>query len=154
MSRAIADVYLRLKVQEGVFLYTRNISPYDGGVYHQVRTIKILWAQYQARQSNALVHKAPILLPIFALLPQSASHPLLTGLVYIFFDLLNAAALISISNSAESVVSRLYASSRKHIRWDGVSIAAGYVWDSKFMVEEICKRLNTNISIGTYLTLL
>lgn len=24
-------------VQEGLFLYTRNISPYDGGVFHQVR---------------------------------------------------------------------------------------------------------------------
>ena len=26
-----------LKVQEGVFLYTRNVSPYDGGVFHQVQ---------------------------------------------------------------------------------------------------------------------
>ncbi|OAX84175.1 hypothetical protein ACJ72_01450 [Emergomyces africanus] len=92
------------RLQEGVFLYTRNVSPFDGGVYHQ----------------------APVLLPLFSLLPGSASHPLLTGLVFILLDLLNAAALISISNSAESVVSRLYASSRKDIRWDGVSIAAGY----------------------------
>jgi hypothetical protein len=23
-------------VQEGLFLYTRNVSPYDGGVFHQV----------------------------------------------------------------------------------------------------------------------
>ncbi|EQL32575.1 phosphatidylinositol glycan, class U [Blastomyces dermatitidis ATCC 26199] len=95
------------RLQEGVFLYTRNVSPYDGGVYHQ----------------------APILLPIFVLLPRSASHPLLTGLVYILLDLLNAAALISISNSAESVVSRLYMSPRKHIKWDGVSIAAGYLFN-------------------------
>ncbi|PGH14705.1 hypothetical protein AJ79_02871 [Helicocarpus griseus UAMH5409] len=95
------------RLQEGVFLYTRNVSPYDGGVYHQ----------------------APILLPIFSLLPQSSSHPLLTGLVYILLDLLNAAALISISNSAESVVCRLYTSPRKSIRWDGVSIAAGYLFN-------------------------
>ncbi|EEH41609.2 hypothetical protein PAAG_03172 [Paracoccidioides lutzii Pb01] len=95
------------RLQEGVFLYTRNVSPYDGGVYHQ----------------------APILLPIFSLLPQSSSHPLLTGLVYILLDLLNAAALVTISNSAESVVSRLYTSPRKDIRWDGVSIAAGYLFN-------------------------
>ena len=33
------DVEQRLtpfKVQEGVFLYARNVSPYDGGVFHQV----------------------------------------------------------------------------------------------------------------------
>ncbi|EER45176.1 transamidase complex subunit PIG-U [Histoplasma capsulatum H143] len=84
-----------------------NVSPYDGGVYHQ----------------------APILLPIFSLLPQSASHPLLAGLVYVLLDLLNAVALISISDSGESVVSRLYTSTRKHIRWDGVSIAAGYLFN-------------------------
>ncbi|KAG5298440.1 phosphatidylinositol glycan anchor biosynthesis class U protein [Histoplasma ohiense] len=95
------------RLQEGVFLYTRKVSPYDGGVYHQ----------------------APILLPIFSLLPQSASYPLLAGLVYVLLDLLNAAALISISDSGESVVSRLYTSTRKHIRWDGVSIAAGYLFN-------------------------
>ncbi|KKZ63141.1 phosphatidylinositol glycan, class U [[Emmonsia] crescens] len=109
------------RLQEGVFLYTRTISPYDGGVYHQ----------------------APILLPIFALLPQSASHPLLTGLVYIFLDLLNAAALISISNSAESVASRLYASSRKHIRWDGVSIAAGYLFNPFVIATCLGRSTNT-----------
>ena len=27
----------RVLVQEGVFLYTHNVSPYDGGVFHQVR---------------------------------------------------------------------------------------------------------------------
>lgn len=26
------------KVQEGVFLYKEGLSPFDGGVYHQVRT--------------------------------------------------------------------------------------------------------------------
>jgi hypothetical protein len=25
------------KVQEGLFFYTRNVSPYEGGVFHQVR---------------------------------------------------------------------------------------------------------------------
>lgn len=25
-------------VQEGLFLYTRNVSPYQGGVFHQVLT--------------------------------------------------------------------------------------------------------------------
>lgn len=25
------------RLQEGLFLYTRNVSPYDGGIYHQAR---------------------------------------------------------------------------------------------------------------------
>jgi phosphatidylinositol glycan class U len=28
-----------IAVQEGLFLYTRNVSPYEGGVFHQVLTI-------------------------------------------------------------------------------------------------------------------
>ncbi|KAL1961036.1 hypothetical protein VTO42DRAFT_4924 [Malbranchea cinnamomea] len=94
------------RLQEGLFLYTRHVSPYDGGVFHQ----------------------APILLPIFSLLPQS-SHPLISGLVFTLLDVLNANALLNISDSGEAVSTRLYTSPRKHIRWDGVAIAAGYLFN-------------------------
>ncbi|KAI1919073.1 hypothetical protein LOZ53_001738 [Ophidiomyces ophidiicola] len=95
------------RLQEGLFLYNRDVSPYDGGVFHQ----------------------APILLPILSLLSEAYEHQLITGLVYIFFDLLNANALSSISNSGEAVVSRLYTSPRKNIRWDGTAIAASYLFN-------------------------
>lgn len=70
--------------------------------------------------------QAPILLPILSLLPEGRKYELLTSLVYILLDLINANALSRISNSGESVVSRLYASPRRDIRWDGTTIAAGY----------------------------
>ncbi|KAI5285702.1 hypothetical protein KEM52_002322 [Ascosphaera acerosa] len=89
------------RLQEGVFLYVRQLSPYDGGVFHQ----------------------APILLPLFSLIP-SGSHPLVSGGVYILADLLSARALLAICDSAVSTSSRLYTSPRKGVRWDAVSIAA------------------------------
>lgn len=51
------------RLQEGLFLYQRGVSPYDGGVYHQ----------------------APLLLAIFELLPAS--------LIYTALDLLNGYSL-------------------------------------------------------------
>ncbi len=52
---ALAMLTRRLAVQEGLFLYNHNVSPYDGGVYHQ----------------------APLFLPLFSLLPSFASLPIL-----------------------------------------------------------------------------
>ncbi|KAK2736245.1 hypothetical protein FQN57_000843 [Myotisia sp. PD_48] len=95
------------RLQEGLFLYTRNVSPYDGGVFHQ----------------------APILLPLFSLIPQSHAHTMLTVLVYTLLDLLNANALIHISSSEESVKSRLFTSTRRKIRWNSTSIVIGYLFN-------------------------
>ncbi|OAL74394.1 GPI transamidase component PIG-U [Trichophyton violaceum] len=95
------------RLQEGLFLYLRDVSPYDGGVFHQ----------------------APILLPLFSLIPQSHGYTILTVLVYTLLDLINANALIEISSSGESVVSRLFTSPRKKIRWDGIAIVVGYLFN-------------------------
>jgi phosphatidylinositol glycan class U len=92
-------------VQEGVFLYTHNVSPYDGGVYHQ----------------------APLLLPLFSLLPNPSSIPLATNVLYTILDLLGASALYQIAESGQNVVTRLFSSSRKELRWSSLAIAAGYV---------------------------
>lgn len=110
-----------LLVQEGLFLYKRGVSPYDGGVFHQV---SYSGSASNDPHTNGHATQAPILLPIFSLLPQS-SYPLIGGLIYILLDVLSANALIKISDSGESVVTRLYTSPRKHIRWGGVAIAAG-----------------------------
>ncbi|CAG8909389.1 unnamed protein product [Penicillium egyptiacum] len=95
------------RLQEGLFLYTRNVSPYDGGVFHQ----------------------APLLLPLFALLPNAKSWPLPTAIFYFLVDLLNAYALLTISASGQSVKSRLHSAVRKHVRWDGVSVAAWFLFN-------------------------
>lgn len=39
LSRRLRRIYymlIRDTVREGLFLYNRNVSPYDGGVFHQV----------------------------------------------------------------------------------------------------------------------
>ncbi|KAJ5543272.1 hypothetical protein N7535_005700 [Penicillium sp. DV-2018c] len=95
------------RLQEGLFLYARNVSPYDGGVFHQ----------------------APLLLPLFALLPDAKSSPLPTAIFYFLVDLLNAHALVSISESNQSVKSRFHSAIRKHVRWDGVSVAAWFLFN-------------------------
>jgi phosphatidylinositol glycan class U len=91
-------------VQEGVFLYTHNVSPYDGGVYHQ----------------------APLLLPLFSLFPNPAYAPLATNIFYTIVDLLSANALAQVAESGFASVTRLFASPRKDLRWSSVAIAAGY----------------------------
>ncbi|KAL2858868.1 GPI transamidase subunit PIG-U [Aspergillus pseudodeflectus] len=95
------------RLQEGLFLYNRNVSPYDGGVFHQ----------------------APLLLPIFSLLPNAQEYPLPTALFYSLVDLLNAKALVTISDSAQAVSGRLYSSIRKDIKWDGSVVAAWFLFN-------------------------
>ncbi|MCJ1258708.1 hypothetical protein MMC24_006541 [Lignoscripta atroalba] len=94
------------RLQEGLFLYTHNVSPYDGGVFYQ----------------------APLLLPLFALIPRSA-FTLITYILYILLDLLCADSLIQIAGSGESESSRLFTSPRKGIRWDSLSVGAAYLFN-------------------------
>lgn len=89
-------------VQEGLFLYNHNVSPYDGGVYHQ----------------------APLLLPLFSLLPSFASWPVFTYLLYIAVDLLSANALMTIAESGVAGLSAQFTSPRKDKRWSGFVVAA------------------------------
>lgn len=92
----------RAAVQEGLFLYNHNVSPYDGGVYHQ----------------------APLLLPLFSLLPSVKTLPIFTDLLYIAVDLLCAAALCAIAESGEAGASARFRSPRRDKRWSGFVIAA------------------------------
>lgn len=73
--------------------------------------------------------KAPLFLPIFALLPNARELPLPTALFYSLIDLINANALITISDSGQAVSGRLFSALRKHIRWDGVSVAAWFLFN-------------------------
>lgn len=95
------------RLQEGVFLYTHNVSPYDGGIYHQ----------------------APLLLPLFSLLPNPSSFSLPTDLLYIAVDMLSAHALAQISESGQAAVTRLFTSSRKDLKWSSLAIAAGFLFN-------------------------
>ncbi|ORY03494.1 GPI transamidase subunit PIG-U [Clohesyomyces aquaticus] len=95
------------RLQEGVFLYTHNVSPYDGGVFHQ----------------------APLLLPLFSLLPNPAYYPFATNLLYTIVDLLGANALMHIAESGQSATPRLFKSSRKELRWSSIAIGAGFLFN-------------------------
>ncbi|KAJ4326336.1 hypothetical protein N0V94_000011 [Neodidymelliopsis sp. IMI 364377] len=95
------------RLQEGLFLYTHNVSPYDGGLYHQ----------------------APLLLPLFSLLPNPAYYPFATNVVFTVVDLLSAYALAQVAHSGAATVSRLFSSSRKDLRWSSTAIAAGFLFN-------------------------
>ncbi|KAF7559382.1 hypothetical protein G7046_g4783 [Stylonectria norvegica] len=95
------------RLQEGLFLYTNNVSPYDGGVYHQ----------------------APLLLPLFSLLPDVKTWPIFTYILYILVDVLSADALFSIANSGESGSSRLFTSPRWTKKSRGVAVAAAFLFN-------------------------
>jgi len=88
-------------VLEGVFLYTHNIPPYDGGVFHQ----------------------APLLLPLFSIL-EPFKNDLATAVLYIALDLLGANALMAIADTGEASSTRLYTSQRKDLRYSSASVAA------------------------------
>ncbi|KAI8153430.1 hypothetical protein K4K49_009669, partial [Colletotrichum sp. SAR 10_70] len=90
------------RLQEGLFLYNHNVSPYDGGVYHQ----------------------APLFLPLFSLLPDPKSFPIFTYILYILFDILSADALSKIADSGEAGTSRLFTSPRRGKRWSGLVVAS------------------------------
>ncbi|KAF9870249.1 GPI transamidase subunit PIG-U [Colletotrichum karsti] len=95
------------RLQEGLFLYNHNVSPYDGGVYHQ----------------------APLFLPLFSLLPDPKSLPIFTYLLYILFDILSADALLKIADSGEAGSSRLFTSPRRGKKWSGVVVASLYLFN-------------------------
>ncbi|KAI9171681.1 Phosphatidylinositol glycan anchor biosynthesis class U protein [Paramyrothecium foliicola] len=95
------------RLQEGLFLYNNNVSPYDGGVYHQ----------------------APLLLPLFSLLPDVKSWPIFTALLYIAVDILSADALVKIADSGEAGQSRLFTSPRKAKRTSGLLVAAAFLFN-------------------------
>ncbi|OAA46950.1 GPI transamidase subunit PIG-U [Metarhizium rileyi] len=95
------------RLQEGLFLYNHNVWPYDGGVYHQ----------------------APLLLPLFSLLPDVKTWPIFTSLLYILVDLLSADALSTIANSGEAGQSRLFTSPRRGKRACGLAVAAAFLFN-------------------------
>ncbi|KAF8472153.1 GPI transamidase subunit PIG-U [Kalaharituber pfeilii] len=92
------------RLQEGLFLYTHGVSPYDGGVFHQ----------------------APLLLAFFSTIPSS---PIVTNLVYIVADVLSALALMDIARSGVSTVSRLHTSNRKDNSWSPWGVAAAFLFN-------------------------
>ncbi|MCJ1357877.1 MAG: hypothetical protein MMC33_007873 [Icmadophila ericetorum] len=94
------------RLREGVFLYTHNVSPYDGGVFHQ----------------------APLLLPLFAMIP-SGAFIFLTNLLYILLDLVCADALIQIAESREAGITRLFKSPRKNGKQDSIAVAAAFLFN-------------------------
>jgi GPI-anchor transamidase subunit U len=94
-------------VQEGLFLYTHNVSPYDGGVFHQ----------------------APLLLPLFSMLPDPTGFPLPTDLMYIALDLTGAYALVQIAETGTAMSTRLFTSPRRDMKYGTIAVAAGFLFN-------------------------
>ncbi|KAL8846961.1 MAG: hypothetical protein Q9221_007974 [Calogaya cf. arnoldii] len=94
------------RLQEGLFLYTHNVSPYDGGVFYQ----------------------APLFLPLFALIPPSV-FSLATAVLYILTDLLCAESIIRIADSGVARTSRLFSSPRKSNYWDSLAVGAAFLFN-------------------------
>ncbi|EON62608.1 phosphatidylinositol glycan, class U [Coniosporium apollinis CBS 100218] len=117
------------RLQEGLFLYTHNVSPYDGGIFHQ----------------------APLLLPLFSLLPDIRAHPLAANLLYILADLCSANALMQIAETAESVSSRLFTSPRKELRWSSTAIAAGFLFNPLTILTTLARP--TSVFTNTFILL-
>jgi len=65
-------------------------------------------------------------LPLFSLLPDVATYPVFTYLLYIAVDLASASALVRIADSGEAGASALFKSPRREKRWGGFAIAAAY----------------------------
>ncbi|KAL8802807.1 MAG: hypothetical protein Q9182_003567 [Xanthomendoza sp. 2 TL-2023] len=94
------------RLQEGLFLYTHNVSPYDGGVFYQ----------------------APLFLPLFAFIP-SITFSLVTALLYILADLICAESVIRIADSGVARASRLFSSPRKDKHWDSRAVGAAFLFN-------------------------
>ncbi|KAL9107943.1 MAG: hypothetical protein Q9227_007265 [Pyrenula ochraceoflavens] len=95
------------RLREGLFLYERGVSPYDGGVFHQ----------------------APLLLPIYSLLSSNESPTILVDLLYILLDALNAYALTTISESGQAVATRFFTSSRSKDQYSSSIVSASYLFN-------------------------
>ncbi|KAI9797708.1 MAG: hypothetical protein M1833_005369 [Piccolia ochrophora] len=95
------------RLQEGVFLYTHNVPPYDGGIFHQ----------------------APLFLPLFALLPSYASQSLAVTVLYTAIDILSANALMNIAESGESRSTRLFTSPRQDVKWTAEAVGAAFLFN-------------------------
>ncbi|KAK4958480.1 hypothetical protein LTR10_004908 [Elasticomyces elasticus] len=95
------------RLQEGLFLYERGLDPYDGGMFHQ----------------------APLLLPLFSLLPSPEAWlgRLISILSYTLLDLATADCLFSIASFGVAHTSSLFSSPRKGRSWAPFSIAAVYL---------------------------
>ncbi|KAJ6256720.1 hypothetical protein Dda_8587 [Drechslerella dactyloides] len=92
------------RLQEGVYLYTHGVSPYDGGVFHQ----------------------APLLLSLFSILPSSA---IVTNILYVLADLFSAISLVKIASSGVATATPQHISPRKGNSWPPWATAAAFLFN-------------------------
>ncbi|KXL43411.1 hypothetical protein M433DRAFT_92039 [Acidomyces richmondensis BFW] len=97
------------RLQEGLFLYERGVDPYDGGVFHQ----------------------APLLLPLFSLLPSPSTWvgTVASILLYTGLDIICANCLYQIAESGAAYKSRLFTTPRIGRTWRPLTVAAIYLFN-------------------------
>ena len=108
-------------MQEGLFLYEQGLDPYDGGIFHQVSCGEDGMIGHSPKEM-----KAPLLLPLFSLLPSPSSWvgQVVSVSIFTALDILSAHSLFEIASSAAAPTSSAYASPRKDRSWKPISIAA------------------------------
>lgn len=102
--------------------YTPTMSP----LTMVVSSIRYAPSHSTTTSSALTCIQAPLLLPLFSLIPSSV-FDITTKLVYILLDLLIANTLTTIADSGLAYKSPLFTSPRLDIRWEGTSIAAALV---------------------------
>ena len=104
-----------------MFLYERGLDPYDGGIFHQVRyTVRI------ETRRVAENPQAPLLLPLFSLLPSPSTWigQMISVLLFTALDILSADSLYQIAAAGAAPMSSLYVSPRKDRSWSPISMVA------------------------------
>ncbi|CAG8228898.1 unnamed protein product [Penicillium olsonii] len=79
--------------------------------------------------SDLLTGRVEVSTPVNSFKRHAKSSPLPIAVFYFLVDLLNAYALLKISESGQSIKSRLHTAVRQHVRWDGVSVAAWFLFN-------------------------
>jgi GPI-anchor transamidase subunit U len=77
--------------------------------------------------AHSALSQAPILLPLFSLVPDAAFTRTAIGALYTLIDLLNANALEAIADSGEAVSTRLFTSPRNKDRLHSTIVSAAYL---------------------------
>ncbi|EME49171.1 hypothetical protein DOTSEDRAFT_40413 [Dothistroma septosporum NZE10] len=97
------------RLQEGLFLYERGLDPYDGGIFHQ----------------------APLLLPLFSLMPSPSTTlgRIISILLYTGLDIISADCIFDIAKSGANAVSSVYLSPRADRSWKPTSVVAVYLFN-------------------------
>lgn len=131
------------RLQEGLFLYKHGVSPYDGGVFHQVGCPISGPLAYQL----TCAFQAPLLLAFFSTFPSQ----IFINLVYTLADISSALSIAAIASSGIAASSPLYTSPRKSLQWPPWRVAAAFLFNPFTLAT--CASRSTIVFTNTFVLL-